>query len=338
MTAPRTLLAITPREHADFLPPPLFGELQKLLPALEIVDPRELDATAWAALLAARRPQLLVSGWKTPALPGDYPVGPDAADGLQYLCHLTGSVRKFVSAQQVERGLRVSNWGNSVSRVMAECGLFLAIAALRRASHWAREMPRGAWKDDGSQFHSLFERRVGLHGFGAIARELVKLMQPFGVQVQTYSPSVPDAELAACGVTRADTLAELFARNDVIVELAPLTERTRGLVDETLLRSIRPGGVFVNIGRGAVVDEDAMIRVAREGQVQFALDVFAVEPLSADSPLRNLPNVTLLPHMAGPTVDRRRDAGAFALANIRRYLAGDALHAQITPDIYARQT
>ncbi|MDQ8023774.1 MAG: hydroxyacid dehydrogenase [Moraxellaceae bacterium] len=337
MPTPRALLAITPREHADFLPPPLFEQLRALVPGLEVVDPRELGADAWATLLAERQPRLLLSGWKTPPLPAGHPVGA-GPDALQYLCHLTGSVRKFVSAAQIERGLLVSNWGNSVSRVMAECGLFLAISALRRASHWAREMPRGAWKDEGSQFHSLFERRVGLHGFGAIARELVKLMQPFGVQVQTYSPSVPDAELATCGVTRADTLAELFAQNDVIVELAPLTERTRGLVDEALLRLIRPGGVFVNIGRGAVVDEDALLRVAGDGQVQFALDVFTVEPLPADSPLRNLPNVTLLPHMAGPTVDRRRDAGAFALANIRRYLAGEALHAQITPDIYARQT
>jgi phosphoglycerate dehydrogenase-like enzyme len=87
-----------------------------------------------------------------------------------------------------------------------------------------------------------------------------------------------------------------------------------------------------------VVDEADLLRVAREGRLQIALDVFEHEPLPADSPLRGLPNVTLLPHLAGPTRDRRRDAGALALKNLRAYLRGEPLEAVVTLEVYDRST
>lgn len=330
------LLALSPRELDEFLPPALRDALHEALPGLCQIDPTAMSVEDWARCLVRHRPQILITGWKALPLPADLPVGDG---GLRYLCHLAGSVRHLVVPAQLAGGLRVSNWGDSVSRVMAECALFLSIAALRRASHWALAMHgEGAWKTPETQFFSLFERRVGLHGFGAIARELVRLMAPFGVRCETWSPRVPDEVLAQHGVARAASLQALFSDNDVIIELAPLTPATTGMVTEDLLRRIRPGGVFVNIGRGAVVDEAALIRIAQEGQVQIALDVFHSEPLPADSPLRGLHNVTLLPHLSGPTTDRRQDAGAFAIANIRRYLAGEALQAEITPEVLARST
>jgi phosphoglycerate dehydrogenase-like enzyme len=97
-------------------------------------------------------------------------------------------------------------------------------------------------------------------------------------------------------------------------------------------------GVFVNVGRGCVVDEAALIRVASEGKIQVALDVFEQEPLAAESPFRGMPNVTLLPHLSGPTRDRRRDCGALALKNLRAYLRGESQEALVTLDIYDRST
>ena len=82
------------------------------------------------------------------------------------------------------------------------------------------------------------------------------------------------------------------------------------------------------------MDEEALVRVAREGLIHVGLDVFATEPLPADSGLRGLPNVVLLPHLAGPTLDRRRDAGAQTLRNLRAYSADRPLDAVITPEIY----
>jgi phosphoglycerate dehydrogenase-like enzyme len=139
-------------------------------------------------------------------------------------------------------------------------------------------------------------------------------------------------------VTRADSLEQLFSTSDVVVELAAATPNNYRVVTEEHLRMIPAGGVFVNVGRGCVVDEAALIRVAREGRIQIALDVFEQEPLPWDSPLRGLPNVTLLPHLGGPTRDRRRDSGALALRNLRAFLRGEPLEAVVTQDVYERST
>ena len=124
----------------------------------------------------------------------------------------------------------------------------------------------------------------------------------------------------------------------MIIELAAYTPENRHLVSESILRMIPEGGTFVNVGRGAVVDEEALLRIAREGRLQVALDVYGKEPLPADSGFRGLPNVTLLPHLGGPTIDRRQDAGALGVANLERYLNGEPLEAVVSLPVYDRST
>jgi len=233
----------------------------------------------------------------------------------------------------------VTNWGNSISATVAECTLLLILMALRRASHWSVAMHRdGSWKDASTYTQSLLGRRVGLHGFGAIGQCLIPMLRPFTSHIQAYSPSVPDAVFASLGVKRITSLEELFATSDVLVELAAATPSNYHMVTERHLRMIPDGGVFVNVGRGCVVDDAGLLRVAREGRLQIALDVYEQEPLPADSPFRGLPNVTLLPHLGGPTRDRRRDSGELALKNLRAFLRGEPLEAVVTLDIYDRST
>jgi phosphoglycerate dehydrogenase-like enzyme len=213
---------------------------------------------------------------------------------------------------------------------------------MRRSGHWNVAMHRdGAWKDGMKTVtQSLFCRSIGLHGFGAIAQELIPLLRPFGVSISAFSPSVPDAVFQKYGVTRSTSLEHLFSQHDIIVELAPYTEKNHHIVTENLLRSIRPGGAFINIGRGAVVDEAALARVAKDriDDLQIGLDVYETEPLPKDSPLRGLSNIALLPHIAGPTKDRRQDTASFAIENLQFFLQGKPLQSLITLDVYDRAT
>jgi phosphoglycerate dehydrogenase-like enzyme len=218
---------------------------------------------------------------------------------------------------------------------VAECALLLTLAALRRMGYWIPAMHKaGAWKNGRTETGSLFGRRVGLHGFGKVSRELCRLLESFGVEIGICAPETDPALYAAFGARRVATLEELFSTSDVVIELAPLIPSTVGMITEPLLRLIRPGSVFVNVGRGAVVDEAALLRVAREGRIQVALDVYGAEPLPADSGFRGLPNVILLPHLAGPTIDRQRDAGAFGLRNLRAYAEGRTPEAVITTAVF----
>ncbi len=309
----------------------MLGELRSLAPGFRLLDPTGLTPEEFALELAATNPDVLVACWKTPALPAVLP------PRLRYVCYVVGSVKKLLGRAHLEQGLLVSNWGTCISRTVAEAALFHILACLRNASHWAIAMHQpgvAAWKNGLSDARSLFCRTVGIHGFGPVARELVALLKPWQCPVSVFAPDVTPELAQAHGVRPAASLDDLFAANQVVVELAPLIPATTGIVTERLLRLIRPGGIFVNVGRGAVVDEAALLRIAREGRISIGLDVYTVEPLPADSGFRALPKVNLTPHMGGPTIDRYPDAGAFALQNLRAFVAGHRPEAIVTPAIY----
>jgi phosphoglycerate dehydrogenase-like enzyme len=327
------LVAVTAQEQREFLPDPLLTDVRSLTARFELLDTAGLPAADFHRALAAANPEVLVTCWKTPPLPAVLP------PHLRYVCYLAGSIKHHVTRQHLASGLLVSNWGGSISRIVAEWALFHVLSSLRRAAHWTLVMHRaGGWKDGDTETASLFGRSVGLHGFGRVARELIALLQPFGCVISAYAPDVDATTAARHGIKAAASLEALFADNEIIVELAPLIPETTGIVTEKLLRLIRPGGVFVNVGRGAVVDEAALLRIAQEGKISVGLDVFSVEPLPTDSGFRGLPNVTLTPHLAGPTTDRRRDAGEFALGNLRAYAEDRPMQALITTRVYDTST
>jgi phosphoglycerate dehydrogenase-like enzyme len=240
----------------------------------------------------------------------------------------------------IEGGLTVTNYNGAGARLVAEHSLLQILACLRQAAHSQLSLhSQGGWDQPAAHPpRSLFGRKVGFHGFGFNARALVRLLEPFGCQLAAYAPGDPDELLAQLHVTRCTTLEELFAGSQIIVEFAPLTPETQGVVDERLLRLIPEDGILVNSGRGAVLDQAALTRLAQEGKLTLALDVFVEEPLPLDSPLRGLPNVFLTPHIAGPTLDHYPDLGWFAMRNVARYFNGEPLEAVIDGYRYDHQT
>ena len=334
MSNERAIVVVSDAEIADFLPGPLWAGLEKALPGYRRLLP-PLEPSEWQRLCQQNPSAVMVSAWQTPPLPVDLPVAENGS--LRYVCHLAGTVRKLIPRELIARGLVVTNWGDSISGTVAECALMLTLMALRGASYWAVAMHReGAWKNASTVTRSLLGRRVGLHGLGVIGQSLVPMLRPFTDRIQAYSPRIPDETFTRLDVARAASLEALFSTSDVVVELAAATPENRHLVTEALLRLIPEGGVFVNVGRGSVVDEAALARLAREGRLQVALDVYQQEPLPADSPFRGLPNVTLLPHLGGPTRDRRRDSGTLALKNLQAFQRGEPLQAVVSLDVYDR--
>ncbi|MDP2138353.1 MAG: hydroxyacid dehydrogenase [Candidatus Didemnitutus sp.] len=334
MARPSSILAaITAQELRDFLPEPLLGAVRALTPAFAHHDTAGETTEQFHRVLAEANPEVLLACWKTPPLPAVLP------RNLRYVCYLAGSVKKLVTREHIESGLLVSNWGGSISRIVAEWAMFHIFSCLRRATYWTLAMHHeGAWKDGGTETASLFGRSVGIHGFGQVARELVRLLRPFGCQVSAFAPDVDEETEREHNIKASPTLDALFANNDIIIELAPLIPETTGSVTERHLRQIKPGGIFINVGRGAVVDEVALLRVAKEGKILVGLDVFTVEPLPVDSGFRGLLNVTLTPHLAGPTTDRRRDAGEAAVANLHAYCEARPLEALISLRVYDTST
>lgn len=330
----KLLAVLNPTEKEHFFPDGLEAQLEQIGISSEVITADVGER--FPEILKEAQPEIVLGGWDMPPLPLESVTG--SGGSVRYLCFLCGTVRKKIKPEHLQQGLVVSNWGNAIGPYVAECTLMLILCALRHVARYGYNLKyKGEWRTRITPNRSLFGKRVGLHGFGSIAQSLVRLMEPFNVEV-TADTRVPDELLAEYGVKRAESTETLFAESDVLVELKPLTESTLNSVDEKLLRMLPEGACFVNVGRGAVVDEAAMIRVAQEGKIQFALDVFATEPLPPDSPLKELSNVMMVPHMGGATADRGRFCGNLALANIKRYLAGEPLENEVTEDIYDRAT
>lgn len=332
-TSKPLLECLTDIEAREFLPGCMHDELLAFAQPHTRLDPSDLSPSDWSDKLHDINPEILVSCWKTPALPEVLP------SALKYVCYFAGSVKKLVTRKQIEDGLLVTNWGHSISRTVAEGALLHILSCLRRSPHWAVQMHmHGAWKERTSETASLFGRRVGIRGYGRVSRALIELLKPFGCDVGVFAPDMTPERAKTDGLRAIASLDELMSEHDVVVELAPLIEATHRSIGEKHLRLLRPGCVFVNVGRGATVDEVALEKIAREGEILVGLDVYSQEPLPADSGFRGLSNVSLSPHLAGPTSDRRSDAGAHGLINIAAYLAGGTLTGLVTPGVYDQST
>ena len=183
---------------------------------------------------------------------------------------------------------------------------------------------RREW-DRAFRLSELGGRTVGVIGFGDLGGSTARLLRPFGVELRILrrhpEPSPEGDEIFG----HAD-LPRFLANLDVLVVAAPLTAETRGLVDAAAIARLRRGAFLVNVGRGPIIDEGALIEALDSGHLSgAALDVFAREPLPPDSPLWALPNVTISPHCSDHTERTLDRALAIYLDNLQRFLDGGTL-------------
>jgi phosphoglycerate dehydrogenase-like enzyme len=174
---------------------------------------------------------------------------------------------------------------------------------------------------------TLHNRRMGIVGLGAIGIEVARAAACLGMRVSAIRKRVdqPKPHFVA-DVLQPDRLRELLAESDVVVLCAPLTPDTRHLIDASALVSVKRGAFLINVGRGRLIDDEAVIAALRDGRLGgAALDVFTREPLDPDSPFWNLPNVIVTPHMSGMMEDYWTPLVALFSENLRRFERGEAL-------------
>jgi phosphoglycerate dehydrogenase-like enzyme len=211
-------------------------------------------------------------------------------------------------------------------------GAPLAEFTLLGLLYFSKDVPRLARQQANHKWEPhvrglLRGRRVLLVGLGGIGREVARLLAAAGLEV--WGAGRPGRSYQVPGVSRYtddEHLAELLPEADALVLACPLTDRTRNLIGAAELALLPPGSILVNLARGQVVDEEAMITALTAGHLGGAcLDVFANEPLPAASPLWDLPNVLVSPHMASTVPDENRLLADLFTDNLRRWLAGEPL-------------
>jgi len=247
------------------------------------------------------------------------------AKRLKIIGHAAGSVKPYVSEAVFKRGIVVTNAASTISKSVAEFTLAMILNCLRVIPQHLDAMRRKDWNYRESRVLTTWDlngKRVGLIGFGHVARELAKLLKPFEVELLVYDPYVEEEHIASYGAKRSDMM-ELLSTSDVVSLHLALTPDTYGIIGEEELRAMKPTAYLVNTSRGAVVDESALARVLGEGRIAgAALDVFEQEPLRDDSPLYNLKNVLLTPHIAGPSDERRKLLFGTVVEDFRRFFSG----------------
>jgi D-3-phosphoglycerate dehydrogenase / 2-oxoglutarate reductase len=243
------------------------------------------------------------------------------------LWQVLGTGLDHVDVQYIlDRGLPLANTPGPFSSVaLAEHALFLMLYFAKNFLNSQRNLRSGIFYRPMND--ELEGATLGLIGLGASARELSRRAAAFGMRLVSLDIQPPTADvLSSLGITYLggpETLDELLGESDYASVHVPLTRRTRHMVDARALARMQPHGVLINVARGGIVDQDALVQALRSGSLRGAgLDVFAAEPLDLNSPLFGLDNVVLTPHVAGVTTGTSRRRAEAVAENVRRTAAG----------------
>ena len=207
---------------------------------------------------------------------------------------------------------------------VAEYVVTNALALLRGAYARTADVAAGQWPRQALIGREAMDKRLGLVGYGAIARQVAVCARVFGFKIAAFDPFLPEDDPAWEGVQPLD-LTDLLKSSDVISLHVPLTERTRHLVGADAIALMKTGAIVINTARGGVVDEAALATALRDGRIAgAALDVFETEPLTAEagSIFQGLGNIVLTPHIAGVTEESNVRVSAVTADNVLKHLAG----------------
>lgn len=218
------------------------------------------------------------------------------------------------------RGVEVTHAKGLNADDVADHAMGLVLASWRNIVVGDRVVREGGWRGDDRMGArpGLSGRTLGVMGLGAIGEAVARRAEPFGMKVLWWGPrEKPDAPWP-----RAASLLELAQASDILVVASRADASNRGAVDQAVIEAVGPRGLIVNVARGSVIDEDALIAALTSGRLgRAALDVFAEEPTPAER-WTGVPNTVLTPHSAGGTVDSIPRMVGQALENLRLFLAG----------------
>jgi glyoxylate reductase len=291
----------------------------------------EHDVTVWPERLPPRRPELFARAAESEGLLTLLSDGLDAkliehAEPLKAISNYAVGVDNVDLAAASERGIPVGNTPGVLTETTADLAVALMLGISRRLLEGDAAVRRGewlTWEPARLLGRDLHDATVGVVGFGRIGQAVAKRVEGFGCRVLHMSRSggVP--------------LPQLLEQSDFVTLHCPLTDETRGLIDDEALELMKPTAYLINTARGPIVDTTALVRALHAGQIAgAALDVTDPEPLPGGHVLAGAPNALILPHMGSATVATREAMADMAVDNLLAGLAGERMPWCANPEVY----
>ncbi|WP_028003745.1 hydroxyacid dehydrogenase [Sinorhizobium meliloti] len=323
MTLPTVAFAMQPERTRYVLTPELLAQVDAFA---RILDQRPMTefADEWSQRLLAEA-QILVTGWGAPFIDAAVLA---RAPRLRLIVHAAGTIKGLVDESVFDAGIRVSHAAEANAVPVAEFTLAAVIFAGKQVFRFrdVYAADRGRERTQILQGEAVgnHRRTVGIVGASRIGRRVIGLLRHLDYRLLLYDPLVKDAEAMALEVEKVD-LDTLMARSDIVSLHAPLLPETRHMIDNRQLALMKDGATLINTARGALVDEAALIERLQSGAINAVIDVTDPEIPDENSPLYDLPNVFLTPHIAGAIGLERMRLGEMAVDEVARFLEGRPL-------------
>ncbi len=257
------------------------------------------------------------------------------APRLKVISSISVGVDNYELPALAKRGILLCHTPGVLTETTADTIFSLIMASSRRLVELANLVREGRWQRNiGEELFGwdVHGKTLGILGFGRIGQALARRAAlGFGMPVLYHNLRAVDLAAELLGKAEHTPFDELLQRADIVAVVLPLSSETRGLIGAREFGLMKPGAIFINGARGAIVQEPALLQALDSGRLRAAgLDVFATEPLPLDSPLRTHPKVTALPHIGSATIETRHAMAVLATSNLLQALAGqrpDALYA-----------
>jgi len=304
--------------YGDIFVPDIMAELKQVA---DVID-NDLGRGFTTEELADRAKDCdaIITSWGTPRI--DKTIV-DNCPKVRFIGHAAGTVKYSFAEEIWDAGITVTSAAPVMAVYVGEFALALTLALLRSLPRYGFGAPKDAWKGtpmEGNQ--TLHRKTVGIIALSHTGRNYLKLLKPFNCNVIVYDPYCSEERAKELGV-KLVSLEELLSTAKVISLHAPVTEETKGMLNASNLKLIQDGAVFINTARGVLVNMDDLTAELSTGRFKAGLDVTdPTEPLPEDHPLRQMPNVILPPHIAGPTIDGRRDMFQCVVDDLKLFWAG----------------
>jgi len=248
----------------------------------------------------------------------------DATPKLRWYHTVSAGVENMPLPELAQRGIVLTNNSGSYDIQIAEHLMAFVFAASRQLHRYRDNQRASEWKEQ--QHQELRDATIVVYGMGSIGGEIARLASAVGMRVIGVRRNAGRSEPGIDRIVAADRLADVVGEADYLAIAAPLTSATRGAVSREVISRMKPTAWIMNIARGAIVDEPAMIDALQARRIAgAALDVFTTEPLPKESPLWTLENVIITPHHSGSSPRAGERTLALFAENLRRYKAGEPL-------------